>query len=221
MTETDPNRIHISKDSEVASSKDGTLTKDEIFHLLQNARRRQVLRYLADSDGPVDMSDLAEQVTAWEYNITVQQITSDQRRRVYISLYQNHLPKLADSGLITYNQSRGIVERTSLADQATPYLDRNETESNWIQYYTGVTTFSTLVIGVLWIGFGSVPSLSNVGLILSIILLHASVTFAMAANNERVSLFQVLTTPFKRCGMRMMSSLNSLQRVRLVIQIVK
>lgn len=123
MIETDHDREQPPNTSEVASSKNGTLTKDELFHLLQNERRRLVLQYLAETEGPVELREMSEQVTAWEYGIPVDQITSDQRQRIYTALYQYHLPKLADAGFITYNQSRGIVERTPLADQATPYLD--------------------------------------------------------------------------------------------------
>lgn len=200
MTEADNDKNKIPNASKVASNKNRTLTQDELFHLLQNERRRLVLRHLAETDGPVELRGMSNQVTAWECGTTVQQITSDQRQRVYISLYQNHLPKLADSGLITYNQSHGIVERTSLADQATRYLDRVDTanqsvdtESKWLEYYAGVTAFSALLIGVVWVGFGSIPSLSNIGLILIILLLYASGTVAMAADDGRISLLQPIT----------------------------
>ena len=104
------------------------LSKDDMFHLLSNQRRRDTLRYLADNGGRVDMRDLAEQVAAWEHDTTVTQLDSDERQRVYIALYQTHLPKLDDHGIIAYNQSRGIVERTERADQLDPYLRRSEDE---------------------------------------------------------------------------------------------
>lgn len=108
---------------DVRSEPINPLPKDETFHLLSNQRRRDALRYLADHDGSVDMRDLAEQVAAWEQGTTVQQLTSQERQRVYIALYQTHLPKLADHGVISYDQSRGTIERTERADQLEPYLD--------------------------------------------------------------------------------------------------
>ncbi|MFC4551631.1 DUF7344 domain-containing protein [Halorussus sp. GCM10023401] len=99
------------------------LSKDEIFHLLQNQRRRDVLRYLQGVEGRVAMRDLAEQVAAWEHDTTLQALTSDECQRVYIALYQTHLPKLDEEGIIEYNQSRGIVERTPQADQLDKYLE--------------------------------------------------------------------------------------------------
>jgi hypothetical protein len=105
------------------------LSKDKLFHILQNQRRRYALRYLQGTEGVVDMRDVAEQVAAWEHDTTVQQLTSNQRQRAYISLYQCHLPKLDDEGIIEYNQQRGFVERTPLANQLDPYLESTEEES--------------------------------------------------------------------------------------------
>ena len=98
-------------------------TRDEIFHLLQCRRRRDALRYLRGHDGPVRMCDLAEQVAAWEHDTTLEALSSTQRQRVYIPLYQDHLPKLDEAGVIDYDQERGAVERTPLADRLDHYLD--------------------------------------------------------------------------------------------------
>lgn len=116
-TQHDVNAVESESDSQ------SRLTEDQVFHVLQNQRRRWVLKYLEGRDGQVRMRDIAEQVAAWEHDTTVQALTSKERQRVYIPLYQNHLPKLDEEGIIDYNQSRGIVERTRLADQLNPYLD--------------------------------------------------------------------------------------------------
>ncbi|EJN57470.1 hypothetical protein HSB1_41580 [Halogranum salarium B-1] len=59
-----------------------------MFHLLQNARRRGVVRYLSecDDDSVYEMRDIATQVAAWENDKPIAQLTSDERQRVYISL---------------------------------------------------------------------------------------------------------------------------------------
>ena len=100
-----------------------TLPKDDVFHLLQNGRRRAVLRYLAAHEGErFVMRDVAEAVAAWENDTTLQQLTSAERQRVYISLYQSHLPKLAEHGVIDYDQDRGTIEPTRLTQVLEPYL---------------------------------------------------------------------------------------------------
>lgn len=156
-----------SNDAVEVAPPDNTLSRDDTFHILQNERRRRVLQYLSTAEGAVDMRDIAEQVAAWEHDTTVQQLTSDQRQRVYIALYQSHLPKLADFDLITYNRSRGIVERTPLADQVADYLeavgeqsaDRTADDSRWTQYYGGATVLSIVLIGLAWLGSFPVTSL--------------------------------------------------------------
>jgi hypothetical protein len=104
-----------------------SIEKDDAFHILQNSRRRAVLRYLLDHDEEERfvMRDLAEEVAAWEHDTTVQQLVSDERQRVYIALYQSHLPKLDDHDVIEYNQSRGVVEPTGLIEVFEPYLEES------------------------------------------------------------------------------------------------
>ncbi|SEO22345.1 hypothetical protein SAMN04487948_101183 [Halogranum amylolyticum] len=148
------------------------LAADEVFHLLQNARRRAVLRYLfTHDDEPFEMRDIAEFVAAWENDTTLQQLTSDERQRAYISLYQCHLPKLDDKGIVDYNQSRGVVTPTAAVEQFRPYIDiegesegdaddETETEptaaaplseeSN--RYYGTATVVSLLLTAVSWLG---------------------------------------------------------------------
>ncbi|MDL5361250.1 hypothetical protein [Halalkalicoccus sp. NIPERK01] len=102
-----------------------SISKDDLFHLLQNARRRAVLRYFAahPEQDEFNMRTVAEAIAAWENETTVEQLTSDQRQRVYIALYQSHLPKLDDYGVIEYNQSRGLIVPTPLTMLFEPYLD--------------------------------------------------------------------------------------------------
>lgn len=106
------------------------LSKDEMFHLLSNQRRRDALCYLAEDDEAVVMRDLAEWIAAREHETTVAQLTSNERQRVYIALYQTHLPKLADYGVIEYNQSRGVVRRAARADLLDPYLELDGSGTN-------------------------------------------------------------------------------------------
>lgn len=122
MTETQGDLEH-EHEGGSDDDEESTLSVDEIFHILQNDRRRGVLRYLQGRDEPVRMRDVAEQVAAWEHDTTIEGLSSKQRQRVYIPLYQSHLPKLDDAGVIDYQQSRGIVERRPLADVFDPYLD--------------------------------------------------------------------------------------------------
>ncbi|MDJ1430879.1 hypothetical protein [Halostagnicola sp. A-GB9-2] len=99
------------------------LSRDDIFHLLQTSRRRETIRYLLEKNGPVKMRDVAEHVSAREHETTVQQLSSKQRQRVYIPLYQSHLPKLDKKGVIEYDQSRGIIRSGDQLELFRPYIE--------------------------------------------------------------------------------------------------
>jgi hypothetical protein len=152
------------------------LSRDKIFHILQTQRRRDALRFLKEVGDTVEMRDLAEQVAAWENDTTVRALTSDERQRVYIALYQSHLPKLESEGIIRYNKSRGIVERGPLADQFDPYLDTSghtaddvetneevpsEDEIPWLRYYRVVTAIGVAVMVGTWMGIPPLTLVPN------------------------------------------------------------
>ena len=159
------------KANDESSETSTLLNPDERFHLLQNERRRLVIKYLhgveSDAeDGRVRMRDVAEQVAAWEHDTTVTQLSSTQRQRVYIPLYQKHLPKLHDAGVIDYNQSRGVIVPTERVDRLAEFVEgpvtaemgtddgaRTDADADdaWNRYYLGASVASaiTLVAGVL------------------------------------------------------------------------
>lgn len=99
------------------------LTKDTAFQLVSNWRRREVLRYLNEHGGETSVGELAEHIASKKEDVPVGQITSKQRKRVYVGLYQCHLKQLAEEGVIDYNKNRGTVHVLPLADELTPYLD--------------------------------------------------------------------------------------------------
>ena len=173
-------------------SEEPPFSKDEIFHLLQNERRRMVLRYLRDTDGPVRMRDVAEQVAAWEHDTTVEELTSTQRQRVYIPLYQSHLSKLDEAGLIDYQQNRGIVERKPLADRVDQYLQLESTDDSmdeqqaesaeWEDYYIGATVVSYAVLIGAVMELPVVSFLSGIGLSALILSIFTVLTISRLVN---------------------------------------
>lgn len=98
------------------------LDLDVIFELLRVSRRREVLWYLEENEGTARLDELAEHIAAKENDIELAELTSSQRKRVYIGLYQCHLPKMDDSGVIEYDQARGTIELRQAAEQLYPYL---------------------------------------------------------------------------------------------------
>lgn len=140
------------------SSTPDQLSKDEIFDLLKNRRRRQILAYLSETDETATLSELAEQIAAWENDIEIRELNSAQRKRVYVALYQTHLPKMDDAGVIEYNQDRGLITLLENADLLQEYLEKTQIESDrWPQWYALVSGG-----GIVWMAsaYLSVPVLS-------------------------------------------------------------
>ena len=77
----------------------------EAFEMLQIERRRAIIEAL-DSQPEWRLSDLAEHVAAVENDCTPQDVTSQQRKRVYVALYQTHLEKLDDAGVLAFDGDR-------------------------------------------------------------------------------------------------------------------
>lgn len=91
-----------------------SLDPDVAFRIVSSARRRHLVRALEETDAEaIDVSELAALVAATEYGLETDALDADQRKRVYVSLYQTHLPRMADLGLIEYDVDAGIVRPTA------------------------------------------------------------------------------------------------------------
>ena len=142
------------------ASGDTELSQDEIFAILSNPRRRYVLYFLNQHGEGIELTDLAEHVAAWENDTTVEELSSKERKRVYVSLYQTHVPKLADHGLIDYDPDSGMVRPTETSRKVDQYLDTDDEELRWERIYGGLAILSALLLLGVVVG---VPVLSEVG----------------------------------------------------------
>jgi hypothetical protein len=137
------------------------LSLDTIFEILKNQRRRYVLRYLRESAGTVQLNELADQVAAWENDKDIGLVTSNERKRVYVGLYQCHLTKMDDAGVVAFDQYRGTIEVRPAVHQLYDYIDYGaEDEATpapaWDRYYTGVGVSALVLAGVAF-ALPSVP----------------------------------------------------------------
>lgn len=139
----------------MSQSNQDALTRDLIFDILSSPRRRYVLFYLRQQGRPVDLKELSSQVAAWENDIDPEDLTSQQRKRVYVSLYQTHIPKLADAGVVDYDQETGTVQLTERASSVDEYL-RADAGRNvpWQLLYLGLAVASALAFLLVWLDVG-------------------------------------------------------------------
>jgi hypothetical protein len=149
--------------------------KDELYELLSNHRRRYVIHFCKQADEPLTLSDLAEKVAAREQDKSVAELTSAERKRVYTSLQQTHLDRLAEAGMIDYDGDE--VELTDEAATLDVYLDVvPEGSISWGIYYLGLSVLSAVVLGGVWVGFvptETVPELGWAALVLAAFLISS------------------------------------------------
>ena len=127
--DTDPEQsAPAERRSDGSTERRRDLPKDVVFGLLSAERRRRVLRLLDLNRGEATIGDLAEHIAAEENDIDVAQLSSAQRKRVYVGLYQCHLPKMDDADVIDFDQARGTVELAECAGQLFPHLYLDSTE---------------------------------------------------------------------------------------------
>ncbi len=149
--------------------------KDELYDLLSNHRRRYVIHFCKQAEEPLSLSDLAERVAAREQDKSVAELTSAERKRVYTSLQQTHLDRLADAGMIAYDGDQ--IELTDGAAALDVYLDVvPEGSISWGVYYLGVSLLSAVVLAGMWVGFvptETVPEIGWAAIILAVFLVSS------------------------------------------------
>jgi DNA-binding transcriptional ArsR family regulator len=122
----------MSSDAETS----GPMSPDLVFEILSNTRRRMVLYYLRQNDGAATVKELAEQIAALENDVDPEDLRRQQRKRVYVSLYQTHVPKLEDAGIIEYDDASGEVRLTNRAGEFDSYLtSTTDSDYPWRMHY--------------------------------------------------------------------------------------
>lgn len=95
-----------------------------VFSLLARPRRRALLGVLASREQPQGVADLASELADREVGTSVDGVPMEDLDRISVSLHHVHLPKLADTGLVTYDQGRKVAALTSRGERLTEELDR-------------------------------------------------------------------------------------------------
>ncbi|MFA9427748.1 hypothetical protein [Natronorubrum sp. A-ect3] len=155
------------------------LSQDVAFEMLSCRRRRYVLHYLKQADGVADLRELVVQIAAWENDVSTTEVTYEQRTRVYTALRQSHLPKLDDSGIITFDADRGTVVLTDAASELEVYLDVvPHNDIPWSKYYFGLGVLCTGFVAGTWMGllpFSLLSPLVGMALVTALFTVSAAV----------------------------------------------
>jgi hypothetical protein len=168
--------------------------KDELYDLLSNHRRRYVIHFCKQAEEPLTLSDLAERVAAREQDKSVAELSSAERKRVYTSLQQTHLDRLADAGMIEYDGDE--VELTDEAATLDVYLDVvPEGSISWGIYFVGLSLLSVVVLAGAWTGFIPTETVPPLGWAAVIVAVFLASSVAQVIQNRRYRLGDIDEPP--------------------------
>jgi hypothetical protein len=169
--------------SPTASPTEPDLSKDEIFEILSNRRRRYALHCLKQQNQGVALGEVSEQVAAWETDKTVRDVDTAERKRVYTSLQQCHLPQMDKKGVVNFEREEGVIELGEAAEDVDVYMEvTDEYDLPWSFYYLGLGCIGTVLVTLSWLGFepfAAVPDTGWVAFVLTALLISASVHTAL------------------------------------------
>lgn len=81
----------------------------QVFAALSHPRRLRSVRILADVDASLALKDLAVELVRATRTESGETVGKDQVARVRLSLYHHHVPKLAEAGLVEFDESERRV----------------------------------------------------------------------------------------------------------------
>lgn len=146
------------------TEEEQTLDYDDRFDLLSNHRRRYTLHYLERNNGRAELGELAEQLAAWENGIEKTEISYDQRKRVYTSLQQVHLPQMDKLGIVAFDEREGVVTQTQTATELDFYFEVvGQRDIPWSAFYLLLGGVDAVVLAGGAVGVGPLDMIPDIG----------------------------------------------------------
>lgn len=171
------------------------LSKEEIFEVLSNHRRRYAVHYLIQS-GESPLGELAEHVAAWEYDKPRHEVSSGERKRVYCALQQSHLPKMDTANVVEFDKNRGTVAPTEATENLDIYLDMVQgDEIPWSEYYVGLSGVSAALVVAIWLGAYPFTLIPNIGWAALLVLTFGISSIAHFLYGRKMKLGSTETPP--------------------------
>jgi hypothetical protein len=130
----------------MTNAPSGGLTQGELFDTLCNERRLGIIRHLQANDGSSRLSPLVDYVAAVENGKQPDALARAERRRVYISLYQTHLPMLEERSIIEWDRSENVI---SLRANSTVEQYLGHSTDAGVPWHVGYLVTGVVGVGLL------------------------------------------------------------------------
>lgn len=165
------------------------VSKDEIYDILSNQRRRIALRYLIEQEGGCSVAEIVDIVATREAAKLDVDRTDNLDASVYSALVQSHLPRMADYGFVEYDPEGRHVTLTDEARAIEPYLERPDRLAvRWSLLYMALAVFGAVLLGVTWFDVGPAASFDPLGVagfvVLSFLLLATIHTYVLVSRMD-------------------------------------
>jgi hypothetical protein len=165
------------------SSED--ISYDDCFDLLSNHRRRYALHYLKENGDAATLGELSDQIAAWENDIEVDEVSYDERKRVYTSLQQVHLPRMDDMEVVEFDDREGTVEVGPVAEELDIYLEVVQgRDIPWSTFYLGLAALNGLLIVGALLGLPLLTGLDSLALAVFVVTTFVVTSLAHAYINR-------------------------------------
>jgi len=179
------------KNTSLFSSREFDITEETVFYILGNQRRRLVVYVLKEESGGegVEVGTLARRISAWENDVPGSEVDYSDRKSVYTSLQQHHLPEMDEAGIVDFDERKGVVSTTNMADEFTVYLEIvNSKDIPWHGYYLGLGAIGGSLLVALLLNaspFTQLPGLAWTAFLV-VALLVSALVHTYTARRRRV-----------------------------------
>jgi DNA-binding transcriptional ArsR family regulator len=154
----------------VTASEHNEMDPDTAFALLSNERRRHVLCLLAQRDEELSLQTVATEIIVRLDEVEPEEIDEGTYRSVYVSLYQNHVPRLADAGVVQYDED-GRTVRIAHNRRTWELLDLAGAERRRSWRQEGVLVLGATVLATLGSVSGVVRVLREAWMLPTLVLI--------------------------------------------------
>ncbi|MFC4447917.1 helix-turn-helix domain-containing protein [Halorussus aquaticus] len=109
-------------ETDVSEFDVGTDRRDELFDVLSHPHRRLMLHVLETAEVLTAVGALTTEIVAWETRQRVSDRSGADRDAIELSLVHNHLPKMAEAGLVDCDAAGRTVTLAERTDEVRAHL---------------------------------------------------------------------------------------------------
>jgi hypothetical protein len=115
------------------------LESDIFLGIVNNQRRRDVLRCLVEADKALSLREIVDLIADQE--------KGSKKKSIYASLLQTHLPAMKKANIVSYDRRHSCIQLTELGKRCEYYMEViDKDEIPWHLYYLTLSAFAMLLI---------------------------------------------------------------------------